>query len=190
MNKLVYKYLEQYKSLSDKNILLSNSYDFSDKSKRKKLLNNQNHLVFANGNKNAKIYIVLESFNNDSLSVESDLLLDKILKSINLSKEEVFRLDFFKKQPMTNSNDYIEEINLDVVFSANKPDLIIAMGDLAAKVLLLNEKKIDSFRNKVHNYHGIDLIVTYHPNDLILKPKFKRPTWEDFKFIRDKYFND
>ena len=44
-------------------------------------------------------------------------------------------------------------------------------------------------RNQVHQYEGIDLIVTYHPAALLRNPHFKKPTWEDFKYIRDNYLN-
>ena len=44
-------------------------------------------------------------------------------------------------------------------------------------------------RNKIHKYENIDLIVTYHPAALLRNPNFKKPTWEDFKLIRNKYIN-
>jgi len=29
--------------------------------------------------------------------------------------------------------------------------------------------------------------VTYHPAALLRNPNFKKPAWEDFQLIRDKY---
>ena len=189
MNKFVNKYLEQYKSLNNQNLLLHNHYDFSDVNKRKKLINNQNYLVSGVGSKKSKIYIFLESFNNNRLGEQADILFGKILDSINLDKKDIFKLDFLQKQSVSSFNNYIDKFDLDIISLGDKPKLIIAMGSLVSNILLNNKKNIESLRNKVHNYNGIDLIVTYHPKDLILKTEFKRPTWEDFKFIRDKYSN-
>ena len=59
------------------------------------------------------------------------------------------------------------------------------------KIQSINGEMInfDKYRNKIHKYQDIDLIVTYHPKNLLSSPEFKRPTWEDFKYIRDKYLD-
>ena len=36
------------------------------------------------------------------------------------------------------------------------------------------------FRNKIHKYEDIDLLVTYHPAALLRNPNFKKQTWEDY----------
>ena len=50
-------------------------------------------------------------------------------------------------------------------------------------------KSISELNKKVHDYVGIDLLVTYHPEAILKNPKLKQPTWEDFKNIRDNYLN-
>jgi len=42
-------------------------------------------------------------------------------------------------------------------------------------------------RGKLHDYHGIKLIVTYHPAALLRNPDWKRPTWEDMKMFKKAY---
>ena len=81
------------------------------------------------------------------------------------------------------------KISFNQLFSSSKPELIIAMGDLVAKSFMGKEENFDKYRKKIHKYQDIDLIVTYHPKNLLSSPKFKRPTWEDFKYIRDKYLD-
>ncbi|MEW5917110.1 MAG: uracil-DNA glycosylase, partial [Gemmatimonadota bacterium] len=36
----------------------------------------------------------------------------------------------------------------------------------------------------IHTYHGIPLVVTYHPAALLRNPSWKRPTWEDVQLAR------
>ncbi|MBT5270054.1 MAG: uracil-DNA glycosylase, partial [Candidatus Marinimicrobia bacterium] len=40
---------------------------------------------------------------------------------------------------------------------------------------------------QVFDYHGTDMVVTYHPAALLRNPNWKRPAWEDFKKIREMY---
>ena len=42
-------------------------------------------------------------------------------------------------------------------------------------------------RGKVMNYHGIKMLVTYHPAALLRNPNWKRETWEDVKLLRRMY---
>ena len=53
--------------------------------------------------------------------------------------------------------------------------------------ILKTKKPLKELRNQVFTYEGIDLVVTYHPAALLRNPNFKRPAWEDFQMIRDKY---
>ena len=55
--------------------------------------------------------------------------------------------------------------------------------------LLKKKDSLTNMRNTIHKYEGIDLLVTYHPAAILRNPNFKRPTWEDFKLIRDRYLD-
>ena len=82
--------------------------------------------------------------------------------------------------------------NLNSLFIKLKlinPKLIVALGRIAAMTLLRSKDSLTNMRNKIHKYENIDLIATYHPAALLRNPNFKKPTWEDFKLIRDKYIN-
>jgi len=62
--------------------------------------------------------------------------------------------------------------------------VIVAFGTFAAQTLLNTKTPIGQLRGFVHKYHGIPLVVTYHPAALLRNPAWKRPTWEDVKFAR------
>ena len=43
---------------------------------------------------------------------------------------------------------------------------------------------VGRLRGREHTYHGIPVIVTYHPAALLRNPAWKRPTWEDVQLAR------
>ena len=62
--------------------------------------------------------------------------------------------------------------------------VILALGTFAAQTLLGTKESIGKLRGTVHRYHGIPLVVTYHPAALLRNPAWKRPTWEDVQLAR------
>jgi DNA polymerase len=64
------------------------------------------------------------------------------------------------------------------------PKLIVALGKTAATRLLGTEASLASLRGRVHRYHGIPLIVTYHPAYLLRSLPEKSKAWEDLVFAR------
>ena len=61
---------------------------------------------------------------------------------------------------------------------------ILALGSFAAQTLLDTKLSIGKLRGSVHQYHGIPLVVTYHPAALLRNAAWKRPTWEDVQLAR------
>ena len=50
--------------------------------------------------------------------------------------------------------------------------------------MLQAEIKIAAARGRLHDYHGIPLIVTYHPAYLLRTLLDKAKAWEDLCFMR------
>ncbi|MEP6905820.1 MAG: uracil-DNA glycosylase [Gemmatimonadales bacterium] len=116
-------------------------------------------------------------------------LLTKILAAVELAREDVFICNVLKHRPPGNRNPLPEEVaacspylvrQLELI----KPKVIVAFGTFAAQTLLETKLTIGKLRGLVHQYHGIPLIVTYHPAALLRNPAWKRPTWEDVKLAR------
>ena len=116
-------------------------------------------------------------------------LLTKILAAINLSREDVFICNVIKHRPPANRNPATDEIaacspylirQLELI----RPKVILALGTFAAQTLLETKLTIGKLRGEVHRYHGIPLVVTYHPAALLRNEAWKRPTWEDVKLAR------
>ena len=116
-------------------------------------------------------------------------LLTKILQAVNLSREEVFILNVLKHRPPGNRNPLPEEVGACRPYLVRQielvsPKVILALGTFAAQSLLETKLSIGKLRGSVHRYHGIPVIVTYHPAALLRNPAWKRPTWEDVQLAR------
>ena len=116
-------------------------------------------------------------------------LLTKILAAVDLRREEVFITNVVKHRPPGNRNPAPHEIEACNPYLVRQleliqPKVIVAFGTFAAQTLLSSKTPIGKLRGEVHRYHGIPLIVTYHPAALLRNPAWKRPTWEDVKLAR------
>jgi DNA polymerase len=116
-------------------------------------------------------------------------LLTKILAAIDLPREDVFICNVIKHRPPGNRNPLPNEIaacspylvrQLELI----KPGVILALGTFAAQTLLETKESIGKLRGRIHRYHGIPLVVTYHPAALLRNPSWKRPTWDDVQLAR------
>jgi uracil-DNA glycosylase family 4 len=116
-------------------------------------------------------------------------LLTKILAAIDLTREQVFICNVLKHRPPGNRNPLPEEVKACSPYLIRqleliKPKVIVAFGTFAAQTLLNTKTPLGQLRGLVHEYHGIPLVVTYHPAALLRNPAWKRPTWEDVKLAR------
>jgi len=111
-------------------------------------------------------------------------LLTKILAAIGLAREDVYICNVLKHRPPGNRNPLPNEVEACSPYLLRqielvKPKVILALGTFAAQTLLNTKTPIGKLRGQVHQYHGVPLVVTYHPAALLRNPSWKRPTWED-----------
>jgi uracil-DNA glycosylase family 4 len=116
-------------------------------------------------------------------------LLTKILAAIGLPREDVFICNVIKHRPPGNRNPLPNEIAACSPYLVRQleliqPGVILALGTFAAQTLLETKESIGKLRGRVHRYHGIPLVVTYHPAALLRNPSWKRPTWDDVQLAR------
>jgi uracil-DNA glycosylase family 4 len=120
---------------------------------------------------------------------EAGQLLTKILGAIQLSRDEVYICNVLKHRPPGNRDPLPDEViacqpyllrQIELV----RPKVILALGRFAAQTLLQTTTGIGALRGRIHRYHGVPLIVTYHPAALLRNESWKRPTWEDVKLAR------
>jgi uracil-DNA glycosylase len=161
------------------------------------------NFVFGSGNPNADIMVIGEAPGADEdeqglpFVGRAGQLLTKILEAINLSREEVFICNIIKCRPPQNRVPNPIEVEscepyLMKQIELIKPEFILALGLTAVDTLLKKKHKMGDIRGSIMNYHGIKMLVTYHPAALLRNPEWKKHTWEDVKNLRrlyDEYLN-
>ncbi|MEO8032156.1 MAG: uracil-DNA glycosylase [Gemmatimonadota bacterium] len=116
-------------------------------------------------------------------------LLNKILGSIGIERQAVFIANIVKCRPPQNRKPLPGESAACIPYlhrqiALVRPKVLVALGGTAAESLLGVKKTLGDLRNKVHRYHGIPLVVTYHPAALLRNPNWKKPTWDDVRIAR------
>lgn len=116
-------------------------------------------------------------------------LLTSILGSIDLPRESVFIANVVKCRPPSNRKPLPDEMAaclpyLERQIALVQPAVLVALGGTAAEALLATKQSLGNLRGRVHSYHGIPLVVTYHPAALLRNPNWKKPTWDDVRIAR------
>lgn len=112
-------------------------------------------------------------------------LLDNMLAAINLKRgSNAYIANVVKCRPPGNRNPEPDEAAacepyLTRQIELIRPKLIVALGKVAASRLLNSDAPIGTLRGKIHQSHGIPLIVTYHPAYLLRSLPEKAKAWED-----------
>ncbi|MGA8149107.1 MAG: uracil-DNA glycosylase [Gallionellaceae bacterium] len=112
-------------------------------------------------------------------------LLDNMLMSIKLKRgNRVYIGNIVKCRPPGNRTPDADEIATCMPYLQRqveliKPKLIVALGRTAATALLRRDAALSGLRGTLHDYHGIPLVVTYHPAYLLRTPSDKAKVWQD-----------
>lgn len=153
------------------------------------------NIVFGEGNPEAGILVVDEGSGatedeTGRLFVgRSGELLDKILASVDLNRENIFIANIVKCCPPNNRapSPFEAEVcskYLERQIEIMKPGIIVALGASVARYLLNTRTGIGLLRGEFHSYMDIPVLVTYHPDALLRSPALKRPVWEDMKKLK------
>lgn len=188
--------------VSDENIVLQNNLDALYSAvcgcMRCPLGGQRINFVFGQGNPEADIMFIGEAPGQEedeqglAFVGRAGQLLTKMIKAIKLTREEVFIGNILKCRPPGNRNPQSQEIEkcepiLLQQIGIIKPTIICALGRIAGQTLLRTKSSLGALRGKVHDYHGVKLIVTYHPAALLRNPNWKPMAWEDLKYLRREY---
>ena len=67
-----------------------------------------------------------------------------------------------------------------------RPGIILAVGRIAAQMLLQTDTPIGKLRGQVYRLSdlGIPVVVSYHPAYLLRSPREKRKSWDDLQLAR------
>lgn len=118
-------------------------------------------------------------------------LLDEMLRSVRLDRQSVFIANILKCRPPNNRDPAPGESAecrgyLDRQIALIKPRIILAVGRIAAQLLLDSDTPVGRLRGRVHAVGDAEIptIVTYHPAYLLRSPTQKRKVWQDLCMAR------
>lgn len=142
--------------------------------RRCKLAEGRKNIVFGVGNQNARLVFVGEGPGADEdrqgepFVGEAGKILNRIIKAMGIKREDVYICNVVKCRPPENRNPASDEISFCSPFlirqlQAIKPEVIVALGKVAADRLLGKKEAIGKMRGKFQDYQGIPLMPTYHP---------------------------
>ena len=149
-------------------------------------------IVFGVGNPNADLMFIGEAPGADEdvqgipFVGRAGQLLTKMIEAMGFARDEVYIANVIKCRPPENRNPEPDEIEQCEPFlfkqiDSIRPKVIVALGSFAAKTLLKTQDSISRLRGRVYDYHGVQLIPTFHPSFLLRSPNQKKYAWDDLK---------
>ena len=167
--------------------------------RRCKLWRGRTHLVFGEGSPQARLIFVGEGPGEEEdlkgrpfVGKAGELLTRIIVSGMRLKREEVYICNVVKCRPPNNRDPEPDEIAACFPFLKKQisligPQVICALGRVAAGGLLGREVKITRERGKWLSCMDIPLMLTYHPAFVLRTParerELKGHVWEDVQKI-------
>lgn len=156
------------------------------------------NVVFGEGNENAEIMFIgegpgyYEDKQGRPFVGAAGKLLDKMLKVIELDRNTIYIANIVKCRPPNNRNPLQEESKQCIQYlrwqvKLIKPKIIVCLGAVSAKNIIKPDFRITTERGKWVKKGDYYIMPTFHPAALLRDEKKKKPAWEDFKSIRNKY---
>ena len=158
-------------------------------------------IVFNDGDYESKIMIVgegpgqKEDETGKPFVGDAGLLLNKMLKSINIERKNVYITNVVNYRPPNNRKPEPAEITKYSNFlrrhiSIIDPKILILMGSTAMESLFGTNIKITkergSWKDIIINNKTYLCMITFHPAYLLRQPENKKYSWTDLKEIRKK----
>lgn len=162
---------------------------------RCKLHESRTQTVFGVGNPNADWMIIGEApgaeedRRGEPFVGRAGKLLDEMLLAAGQRRDSVFIANILKCRPPNNRDPEPAESAecrryLERQIELVQPKIILAVGRIAAHLLLETDTPVGRLRGTTHYLDKTPLIVTYHPAYLLRSPSQKRKSWDDLCLAR------
>jgi uracil-DNA glycosylase len=118
-------------------------------------------------------------------------LLNNMIKAMGLEREQVYIANIIKCRPPGNRTPERDECETCSPFLMRqieviRPQVIVALGAVAAKTLLAINAPMAELRGRWYDFRGTKLAVTYHPAFLLRDPRQKKEAWKDLQMVMKK----
>ena len=147
--------------------------EYSTCTKCPALCSSRSQVVFGSGNPQAEVLFIGEApgANEDKQGIPfcgmSGQVLNELLASVGLSREDIFITNTILCRPENNRNPAKDEVEncrerLDTLIAIMQPKVIVTIGNFATE-RILGKKGITSLRGKVFEVEGKKIVPVIHP---------------------------
>jgi DNA polymerase len=159
------------------------------------------NLVFSDGNPAARVMIVGEAPGQEEdregrpFVGRAGQLLDRMLAAIGLSRraeapeDAVYITNVLPWRPPQNRDPSADEVAMMLPFLRRHialvdPEVLVVMGNAAAKALLGTTTGITRLRGTWVDWHGRPVLPMFHPAALLRNGELKKAAWADLLALR------
>ena len=162
------------------------------------LCQSRTNTVFGEGNPDAQLMFIGEGpgFDEDRLGRpfvgKAGQLLDKMIRAMQFTREEVYIANIVKCRPPDNRVPTPDEAAfclhyLERQIELIRPSVIVLLGATAVKYLLGTGSGISKMRGRWLSYHNIPVMPTFHPAFLLRQESAKRDAWNDLQQVMARF---
>lgn len=153
----------------------------------------RSHVMFGSGCEDAEVLLVgdvpHEEEQGDMFTGDSGVLLDNILKTMGLQREQVYIAHIIQCPTPEHRDPNADEWKacqpwLQQKIQLIKPKVILLMGRVAAQTLLQCDDALHDLRGQWHRYQDIPVRVMFHPAYLLRSPRQKQGMWQDLQAVQ------
>jgi uracil-DNA glycosylase len=163
---------------------------------RCKLAGTRKTIVFGDGNPHAELVFVGEGPGADEdeqglpFVGRAGKLLNRMIQSIGMKREEVYICNVVKCRPPLNRTPEKDEVDACSPFlyrqiEAIKPRLVCCLGAPAVRTVLGIKEGITKIRGQFYTFGSTKAIATVHPAYILRNPREEKILHEDFEKIRE-----
>ncbi len=158
------------------------------------------NLVFGEGNSDAKLMIVGEAPGEDEdlsgrpFVGRAGQLLDKILESVAMNRDDIYITNMVKYRPPNNRNPtpqetLVSEPLLLEQIKLIRPQVIATLGNVPTQYFLKTKDGITKTHGQWFEWHDMKVFPLFHPAYLLRNPSRERGSpkwqmWEDMKELK------
>lgn len=158
------------------------------------------NLVFGEGDPDANVIIIGEAPGEEEDRTgrpfvgRAGQLLDRILESVKLHRDELYITNIVKYRPPGNRNPKPEEIAasepvLLEQIKVIRPQIIVTLGNVPTQHFANTKDGITKTRGQWFEWHGIRIFPMFHPAYLLRNPSRNRGSpkwlmWQDVQTLK------
>lgn len=164
------------------------------------LAEGRKNVVFGDGNPSADVMFIGEGpgADEDEQGIpfvgKAGKLLNKILESVEISREEIYITNIVKCRPPGNRVPTVEEMTacdeyLQAQIALTRPRIIVCLGSTPTKWMLRTTEGITKIRGRWFNWRNISVMPMFHPSYLLRNASNKagspkHQTWLDIQEVK------